>query len=89
MTGDVDAAHNLGVLLDRTGRPEEAIEYLGMAARQGDADSAEVAGEVSEESSSADPGARYWFTMAAGLGARGAKKWLRKNPPKENSEQTS
>ena len=70
----------LGLLLARTGRENEALKYLGIAAKQADSDAAYNAGAVCEDTN--DPeGARYWYTMAVELGDKTAAKWLKRNPP--------
>jgi TPR repeat protein len=69
-----------GLLLARTGRENEALKYLGAAAKQGDSEAAYNAGAVCEDTDDI-AGARYWYERAAALGDKDAETWLRHNPP--------
>ncbi len=87
-TGDPDAACNLGLLLARTGRGNEALKHLGIAAGQGHVGAAYHAATVCEDTG--DPeGARYWYEKAATLGHKDATRWLRRNLPGDGSGATA
>ena len=65
--GQADAANNLGVLLERSGRAEEAEQWYRTAAGAGQADAANNLGVLLERSGRAEE-AEQWYRTAAGAG---------------------
>lgn len=73
---DTDHLCNLGLLLARTEREQEALTLLAAGAEQGDADCAYNAATVCEDIGD-KWGALSWYKQAARLGDVDAAKWLR------------